>query len=124
MAAPSEGRSGDFSCGSHDDWCSIWVVEQSEAPMEKWRTEWKSIEGRIVGLETTASLVLRASGMHSNGLSIDALSNNALRPVLIDLLDTLIIFHESYAAMLPTQASEHVSKGLGRAFGVIGREPS
>jgi hypothetical protein len=92
--------------------------------MERWRLEWQSIESRISGLQSTASLVLTASGIHTNGLSYEALSNFALRPTLMEVLSALEAFNEAYIAVLPAQASEHLKRGLERVFEVIGRERS
>lgn len=92
--------------------------------MERWRLEWQSIEFRIAGLQSTASIVLTASGIHTNGLAYEALSNFALRPTLVEVLSSLAAFNDAYAADLPTQASEYLKGGLRRVFEVIGADRS
>lgn len=90
--------------------------------MERWRLEWQSIESRIAGLQSTASIVLTASGIHTNGPSYEALSNFALRPTLVEVLSGLTAFNDAYATVLPTQASEHLKSGLRRVFDIVGGE--
>lgn len=92
--------------------------------MERWKSEWQSIESRIAGLQSTASLVLAASGIHTNGLAYEALSNFALRPTLPDVLGALVAFGDAYVSVLPERSSEYLKKGIERIFEVIGRERS
>ncbi len=79
--------------------------------MQRWRGEWRSIESRLAGLESTATLVTRI--LNPSQMSLDAVITNALRPAVDELSAALQRFLEQYPT-LPTKALESLTTGLSR----------
>lgn len=98
------------------------VINDLEVKMEKWRVEWRAIEDRISGLKETASMLLTAVGV--NKLGYQTTADYALRPVLIEVMRTMVAFSDVHGAAIPQLASDRLKAGLARVCALIGHDES
>jgi hypothetical protein len=79
--------------------------------MQRWQAEWRRLEDRIAGLQTTVSMIRDMAQLEGHGLAHDAMWHR-LRPTIIDVHHGLKGFHQAFAAMLPPLADKHLALAL------------
>jgi hypothetical protein len=89
--------------------------------MERWKSEWQKLSDRILEAQNMASMILTASGMHSNGFNFEVLHKYALKPMLAEIVRALNAFHVTYSNILPSVATSRLQVALGQ-INDIGRD--
>jgi hypothetical protein len=81
--------------------------------MNRWQSEWQSIDARIVGLRTTLSMMVSVSGM--NGFNYEGMILALVRPIVVEVARSLRLFRDAYFSVLPSVAIPPLIRGLEKS---------
>ena len=80
--------------------------------MERWRSEWPDIEGRIIGLQTMLSMIQTVSQLSE--YDFKGLCVSSIRPSVTAILADLEAFHRRYYEALGQRASVTLARQLAK----------